>query len=403
MQLEFSRLDIPFTTAFKHSSAVRTATQSVWVSARSDDVAGVGEGCPREYVTGESLASAQVFFADHQEVLRQGIDSVDTLAGWVDHHTALIDANPAAWCAVELAMLELFARREAVPVERVVGVPPTTGEFQYSAVVGDGGPDMLRATVTRYRALGFVDFKLKLSGDPIVDRDKIDTVRDVEHPERLRIRVDANNLWNDAETAVRHLQGLDYSFVGIEEPLAANAFDGMRLVSVRTGSPIILDESFLRVEQLAEITGDPERWIINVRVSKMGGLLRSLALVEAARNSGVSIIVGAQVGETSVLTRAGLIVARAAGRQAPRRARGGVWHPPAQSRRRDPSTDVRLGRYAERRCPRAVHEGWLGTDNPSRTGLRGATLCSRLSPRTSVTTATAGRDASADECHRLQL
>ena len=314
VQLEFSRLDIPFTTAFKHSSAVRTATQSVWVSARSDDVAGVGVGCPREYVTGESLASAQVFFADHQEVLRQGIDSVDTLAGWVDHHTALIDANPAAWCAVELAMLELFARREAVPVERVVGVPPTTGEFQYSAVVGDGGPDMLRATVTRYRALGFVDFKLKLSGDPIVDRDKIDTVRDVEHPERLRIRVDANNLWNDAETAVRHLQGLDYSFVGIEEPLAANAFDGMRLVSERTGSPIILDESFLRVEQLAEITGDPERWIINVRVSKMGGLLRSLALVEAARNSGVSIIVGAQVGETSVLTRAGLIVARAAGR-----------------------------------------------------------------------------------------
>lgn len=313
MRLEFSRLDIPFTVAFKHSSAVRSATQSVWVTARSGDVAGVGEGCPREYVTGESLASAQAFFADHREVLRHGIDSVDALAGWVNDHTARIDANPAAWCAVELAMLELFARREDVPVERIVAVPPTTGEFQYSAVVGDGGPDVLRATVTRYRALGFVDFKLKLSGDPTVDRDKIDTLRDVEHPERLRIRVDANNLWDNAETAVRHLQGLDCPFVGIEEPLAANAFDAMRLVSEHTGSPIILDESFLRAEQLAEITGDPERWIINVRVSKMGGLLRSLALVEAARNSGVSIIVGAQVGETSVLTRAGLIVARAAG------------------------------------------------------------------------------------------
>ena len=313
MQLELSRLDIPFTVAFKHSSAVRRATQSVWVTARSGDVAGVGEGCPREYVTGESLASAQAFFADHREVLRQGIDSVDALAGWVNDHTARIDANPAAWCAVELAILELFARREDVPVERMVAVPPTTGEFQYSAVVGDGGPDMLRATVTRYRALGFVDFKLKLSGDPTVDRDKIDTLRDVEHPERLRIRVDANNLWDNTETAVRHLQGLDCPFVGIEEPLAANAFDAMRLVSEHTGSPIILDESFLRAEQLAEITGDPERWIINVRVSKMGGLLRSLALVEAARNSGVSIIVGAQVGETSVLTRAGLIVARAAG------------------------------------------------------------------------------------------
>ena len=46
---------------------------------------------------------------------------------------------------------------------------------------------------------------------------------------------------------------------------------------------------------------------------RWGGSCASLALVEAARNSGVSIIVGAQVGETSVLTRAGLIVARAAG------------------------------------------------------------------------------------------
>ncbi len=313
MQLEFSRLDIPFTAAFTHSSAVRTATQSVWVTARADHVAGVGEGCPREYVTGESLASAQAFFADHREVLCQGIDSVDTLVGWVNDHNALIDDNPAAWCAVELAMLELFARREDVPVELVVAAPPTTGEFHYSAVVGDGGADMFRATVTRYRALGFVDFKLKLSGNPIRDRDKIATLRDVDNPERLRIRVDANNLWDDAETAVQHLESLDCAFVGIEEPLPANAFDDMRRVSEHTGCPIVLDESFLRAEQLAEITGDPEHWIINVRVSKMGGLLRSLALVKAARNSGLSIIVGAQVGETSVLTRAGLIVARAAG------------------------------------------------------------------------------------------
>ena len=210
-------------------------------------------------------------------------------------------------------MLELFARQADVPVERVVGVPPTTGTFQYSAVVGDGGADMFRATVTRYRTLGFVDFKLKLSGDPTLDRDKIDTFREVEHPERLRIRVDANNLWDDAETAVRYLQDLDCVFVGIEEPLSAHAFDDMRFVSERTGSPIILDESFLRAEHLGEITGDPGHWIINVRVSKMGELMRSLALVEAARHSGLSIIVGAQVGETSVLTRAGLIVARAAG------------------------------------------------------------------------------------------
>jgi hypothetical protein len=42
----------------------------------------------------------------------------------------------------------------------------------------------------------------------------------------------------------------------------------------------------------------------------MGGLLRSLAVVRAARAARVGLVVGAQVGETSVLTRAALAVAR---------------------------------------------------------------------------------------------
>ena len=313
MDLRLYRLDIPFTTAFKHSSAVRTSTQSVWVEAHAEGVTGVGEGCPREYVTGEDLASARTFFEDHRHELCREVGSLDALRAWVSHHAQIIDANPAAWCALELAMLELFARRENISVEQLTASEPATGSFRYSAVVGDGGPDMFRATVARYRAMGFDDFKLKLSGDPVRDGDKIDALRELQDVESLRVRVDANNLWDDPQTAAAHLGGLGFSFVGIEEPLPANALDSMRIVSEQTDSPIILDESFLRAEQMAAIARDPERWIINLRVSKMGGLVRSLGLVNDARDAGISIIVGAQVGETSVLTRVGLTVARAAG------------------------------------------------------------------------------------------
>ena len=45
----------------------------------------------------------------------------------------------------------------------------------------------------------------------------------------------------------------------------------------------------------------------------MGGLLRSLNVVQKAREEGIPVIIGAQVGETSVLTRAGLTAAQAAG------------------------------------------------------------------------------------------
>ena len=44
----------------------------------------------------------------------------------------------------------------------------------------------------------------------------------------------------------------------------------------------------------------------------MGGLLRSLAIVEQAKKLGIKIIIGAQVGETSLLTRAALTIAQIA-------------------------------------------------------------------------------------------
>jgi hypothetical protein len=43
--------------------------------------AGLGEGCPREYVTGESVASALAFVAAHRHDWRSSIRDVATLSG----------------------------------------------------------------------------------------------------------------------------------------------------------------------------------------------------------------------------------------------------------------------------------------------------------------------------------
>jgi len=60
--LEASELAIPFKGAFKHASAERHAMQSLWVRVYSESGAqGFGEGCPREYVTGESISAALAF------------------------------------------------------------------------------------------------------------------------------------------------------------------------------------------------------------------------------------------------------------------------------------------------------------------------------------------------------
>ena len=304
-------LAIPFKSAFRHASAERAGTQSIWVNVRGEGgTSGVGEGCPREYVTGESLASAQSFVARHRREWMDAIDGMDSLLEWIGANEASIDANPAAWCAVELACLDLFGKRAGVPVETLLALPPVGGAFRYSAVVGDDAPAAFDAQVAKYRAAGFRDFKVKLSGDPKRDGRKVEALR-AAGLRPGQVRADANNLWPDAASAIDHLGALDFPFRAIEEPLAARDLAGMRAISQALGSPIVLDESAARLADLEGLAADPGRWIVNLRVSKMGGLVRSARLAARARALGLRLVIGAHVGETSVLTRAGLAIAAA--------------------------------------------------------------------------------------------
>lgn len=307
--IEARALEIPFKASFRHASAERAAMQSVWIDARGEGHRGCGEGCPREYVTGETLHGALAFCAAHAPALCEAVGDLPSLREWMRDHRDAVERNPAAWCAVELALLDLLARRDGASVERLLDVPELTGRFRYTAVLGDAAPAAFEAQLARYVQAGFRDFKVKLSGDAARDRAKVGALC-AAGIEPAAVRADANNLWREAADAIDALRALDYPFHALEEPLAAGDYDGMRRISDAVGARMILDESVVRAGQLDALS-DAQRWIVNLRVSKMGGVLRSLDLASDVRRRGLQVIVGAHVGETSVLTRAALTVAGA--------------------------------------------------------------------------------------------
>lgn len=310
--LRFRTLHIPFRQRFSHASATRDATSSLWIEAAgTDGRTGYGEACPRPYVTGETLDTARGFFAAVRDEVMAEIRDAATLRAWVDENAARIDPHPSAWCAIELALIDLFARQAGQSAEAWLGLPETVGAFQYSAVLGDAEPAAFEATFARYREFGLTDFKLKLSGELARDRAKLAVLAGAG-PAVKRLRLDANNLWCDADIAIAWLADLGAPAFAIEEPLGVEQLVELPRIAQSLNLAIILDESLTRIGQL-DALGPGTNWIANVRVSKMGGLLRALALIKAARKRGLSLIVGAQVGETSLLTRVALTAARAAG------------------------------------------------------------------------------------------
>ena len=306
--LEQSALRIPFRSPFRHATATRSETESALVVARSArGQRGYGEGCPRSYVTGEDLASVYAFFERHRPSLLAEVGDLASLRCWLRGHADEIERAPAAWCAIELALLDLLGREQRRSVEALLGLPELAGTFTYSAVLGAGGLDAFEAELDRYLAFGLRDYKLKTCGELALDRRKLARLR--AEPGVRRVRLDANNLWTSTDEAVGYLDALDADLFAVEEPLAPGALSALSALADRAQTRVVVDESCTRAADVEALPGDPSRFVANVRVSKMGGVIRSLEVVEAARRRGVGVIVGAHVGETSLLTRAALTVA----------------------------------------------------------------------------------------------
>lgn len=307
--LDVFSFPVPFKVVFRHASASRARAENIIVKATSDcGLVGYGEGCPRDYVTGETVAGGVAFIRAIADEIKDGVHDEQDLKAWIDEHKAMIDDHPAAFCAAETAILDLIGKIKRQPVEDLVDAPRLTGAFRYSAILGDAPYLAYRWQLHRYWAKGFRDFKIKVSGDVRRDRRKLRAFHRKTGPS-LRLRLDANNLWTSADACIRHLATLDQPVFAIEEPLKQGDLEGFERVGNACGAKIVLDESLSRPGQVAALDGGP--WLVNIRVSKMGGIIRSLDVARTAERKSIGIIVGAQVGETSILTRAALTVMNA--------------------------------------------------------------------------------------------
>ena len=359
VRIGLAHLPVPFRAAFAHASATRRRAENLLVRVEdAEGRVGLGEGCPRAYVTGESSVSAAAAVARWRPMLLQ-LDGVAGLRSWLDAMREEIDRAPSAACAVELALLDLFARQEGQTVEDLLGTPRLDRALAVTAVYGSSATPVFLLQHARFAAAGMADAKLKLSG-----REGQDSARAARLARRGRVRLDANNLWPDAEHALAGLQCAAPHAWAVEEPVSPRDWAGLARVGRESGLAMILDESFAGPGDLDRLEPGP-RYLVNLRLSHLGGVLRTLEAFEAARARGHDVVLGAHVGETSLLARAGLVVAGAAGtRLAGYEGAYGTW-----LLKRDPAipslTFGRDGRVAPRREWRPDAPGWgLGLSEP---------------------------------------
>ncbi len=315
--IQATTLELSLKTTVRHASASRKKGESIWVKAQRREHTGYGEGCPRSYVAGDDLNSSLAWVNKVFGNTTCPIQTYEELVEWTGQNSSLIDTYPSAWCAVETALLDLFARERDISVEELLHLPTDRRHSRYSAVLGNDKPWKFKGQTDLYLIKGITDFKVKLCGDLTKDQDKLTSLKAqaLEHQaEGVRVRLDANNLWKeDLPGSIQFINELKGDFFAVEEPLRAGNAEALSHFSIETGLPVILDESLCTEADLAIFQSLPGQFIANIKISRVGGLIRARKLIEKIKAMGWDIIIGCHVGETSLLTRCGLVAVAMAG------------------------------------------------------------------------------------------
>lgn len=319
LYIEAQPLRLKLKTVIRHAAAARNEGESIWVRAGRNGRMGYGEGCPRIYVAGDEIETSITWINSQFASGRNCFHTLAELRRWVKSYEETIDRYPSAWCAVEMAVLDLLAREAGVTVEALLGVKADGLHGHYTAVLGDDKQGKYASLVDKYLMLGLVDFKVKLSGDLARDAKKLDIIERLSEKHRsgpARIRLDANNLWKErGDEAIAHMLALGCGRIfAVEEPVGARQAADISRFSTATGLPVILDESLCNAGDLELFRGLPGRFIANIKLSRLGGIVRALGMLAEIKKVGWPVIIGCHVGETSLLTRAALVVAAAAGK-----------------------------------------------------------------------------------------
>ncbi|MFO7495665.1 MAG: enolase C-terminal domain-like protein [Desulfobacterales bacterium] len=301
------RLAIPFRLPVSHSLAERKQAEGIVVIARGEDGAcGYGEGTPRHYVTGETLEGCLDAARELGHlVVGRAVDSVGGLFGLLRELGATPAARlfPSALCATEIACLDLWGREIGLPVS---GIFEGGGaqSYTYSAVLPLLGDDLFDRflDLTAENRMGFV--KIKVGAGVERDLERIRRAR-TRLGETVDIRVDANGGYspNEALDFLGRSRGLMVS--AIEQPVPKGDLDGMKRVSDEGGVLVIADESLCSIADAERIVAARACRGFNVRLSKCGGFLKSLAIWDLASQNGIACQIGSHVGETGILAAAG--------------------------------------------------------------------------------------------------
>lgn len=193
-----------------------------------------------------------------------------------------------AKAGVDAAVWTLYASAAGISLAGALGGTRATVKAGVSLGIEPTIDDLL-VQVQKQVDAGYPRVKLKVA--PGWDIEPVRAVKAAfgDHD----IHVDANGAYGDSADEIAHLAKLDeFGLTMIEQPFAPRNFVASARLQARIDTPVCLDESVDSIDDLHTMLALKAGRVLNIKVSRMGGLTAAKAAHDIATDAGIPVWCG---------------------------------------------------------------------------------------------------------------
>lgn len=285
MQVKFKAYQLSFRHPFTISKGTKTHQPTLIVELEYFGIKGYGEAPAISYYD----ISVEKMIADleRKKIFVEKFAFSDPERYWhYLHH--LFPMNPFLVCALDMAGWDLYGKLKRKQLHELWSLDTKKSPLTDYTI----GIDSIENMVAKMKTTPWPIYKIKL-GVPN-DMEMVAELR--KHTDAV-FRVDANAGWTleEALEKIPILQTLGVELV--EQPLAKDNWEGMKVLFHQSSIPIFADESCVSESDVEKCAGHFHG--INIKLTKCSGITPAKRMIEQARSLDMKIMIGC-MNESSI-------------------------------------------------------------------------------------------------------
>jgi len=271
-------LDMPFPTSYGEDQE----TEHLFVIiSDSDGIEGYGEASALLEFTGENRFTMKYILKTVFIPNLIGKEVEEAYSSYWNISKKLPN-NPAAKKAIEIALLDLWAKKLDVPFYTLLGYE-FNSEVEMCYAIGAVTPQEAVAYAREGRNRGFRYFKLKANGKIKEDIARINAVLDVLD-EDCKVRVDANCGWENYRTTMKILKNINNieMIEYIEQPVGRGDLRELKKIKENSPVPVFADESVFSPADAINLASSECVDGFCIKMAKCGGPKKAKLIADIA-------------------------------------------------------------------------------------------------------------------------